>query len=308
MESGETLFLLKSLLAGGIAGMAGKSCVAPLDRVKILLQTQKSEFSHYGITSSLVWIVKTEGIFGLFRGNLVQMIRIFPYGGIQFSTYEFAKKILCKDEESTMSRGHWSKFAAGSLGGVCGITATYPLDTLRARLAFYSKADAEYRSLFSAATTIYHQKEGIFGFYRGLFPSILAIIPQSGLSFYFFELLKGILLWKLEVFRVLDHQKDDDHYHLSIPGKLIAGGLAGALAQSICYPLDVARRRMQMGQGDRLISVLKNTYREHGISKGLYRGMSVNFVRSVPLNAVSFCVYESCKQLFGTSTSLKISL
>lgn len=33
---------------------------------------------------------------------------------------------------------------------------------------------------------------------------------------------------------------------LNIPSKLLAGGLAGAVAQSFSYPLDVTRRRMQL--------------------------------------------------------------
>ncbi len=49
----QTTLTLKSFVAGGVAGMAGKTVVAPLDRVKILLQTQKTEFTHCGITSSL---------------------------------------------------------------------------------------------------------------------------------------------------------------------------------------------------------------------------------------------------------------
>ena len=50
---GKYALALKSLVAGGVAGMAGKTVVAPLDRVKILLQTQKTEFTHCGITSAL---------------------------------------------------------------------------------------------------------------------------------------------------------------------------------------------------------------------------------------------------------------
>lgn len=37
---------------------------------------------------------------------------------------------------------------------------------------------------------------------------------------------------------------------LNIPAKLLAGGLAGAIAQSFSYPLDVTRRRMQLAMMD----------------------------------------------------------
>lgn len=33
---------------------------------------------------------------------------------------------------------------------------------------------------------------------------------------------------------------------LSLPAKLLCGGMAGAVAQSFSYPMDVTRRRMQL--------------------------------------------------------------
>ena len=55
MEEADSSLILKSLLSGGLAGMAGKSFVAPLDRVKILLQTHNEGFKQKGVLSSLGW-------------------------------------------------------------------------------------------------------------------------------------------------------------------------------------------------------------------------------------------------------------
>ena len=41
--------------------------------------------------------------------------------------------------------------------------------------------------------------------------------------------------------------------------------------------------------------------------RGLFRGMSVNYMRAIPMTAISFSIYESMKQLMGLKTSLKIS-
>ena len=114
---------------------------------------------------------------------------------------------------------------------------------------------------------------------------------------------------------------------LTVPAKLLCGGLAGATAQTVSYPLDVARRRMQLGQvrtfmssscavisntcvqveGGGMGRVLVTTYREAGLVRGLFRGMSINYLRAVPMTAVSFSVYESLKQVMGLQTGLKIS-
>ena len=51
---------------------------------------------------------------------------------------------------------------------------------------------------------------------------------------------------------------------------------------------------------------LKLIYREHGIVKGLYRGMSINYIRAIPMTAVSFCTYELMKQMLGLDTGLAI--
>lgn len=53
-----------------------------------------------------------------------------------------------------------------------------------------------------------------------------------------------------------------------------------------------------------LVSTLTLTLREHGVSRGLYRGMSVNYLRAIPMVAVSFSTYELTKQLLGLDTGL----
>jgi len=43
------------------------------------------------------------------------------------------------------------------------------------------------------------------------------------------------------------------------------------------------------------------------LARGLFRGMSVNYLRAVPMTAVSFSVYETMKQAMGLSTGVRIS-
>jgi len=42
--------------------------------------------------------------------------------------------------------------------------------------------------------------------------------------------------------------------------------------------------------------------REDGIRKGLYRGLSVNYIKVTPMVAVSFSTYELMKQVLGLDT------
>ena len=42
--------------------------------------------------------MRDDGVGGLFRGNGVQMLRIFPYGAIQFASYESFKKLFDREQ------------------------------------------------------------------------------------------------------------------------------------------------------------------------------------------------------------------
>ncbi|CAH2007230.1 unnamed protein product [Acanthoscelides obtectus] len=123
----------KNLVCGGIAGMISKTTVAPLDRVKILLQAQSHHHQSHGVTKGLKHIIQKEGFLALYKGNGAQMVRIFPYAASQFTAFEIYKKYLDGIFGQT---SHIDKFVAGAGAGVTAVFLTYPLDTIRARLAF----------------------------------------------------------------------------------------------------------------------------------------------------------------------------
>lgn len=137
--------------------MVAKTTVAPLDRLKILLQGQNSVYKqvgkvHFldfcpkarderfrlrkwlsfpGIASGITKIVSKEGFLSLFQGNGAQMVRIFPYSAIQFTSFEFYKRvvpILFRVDERTHQA---TKFIAGSMAGVTAVIFTFPLDLIR---------------------------------------------------------------------------------------------------------------------------------------------------------------------------------
>lgn len=76
-------YIIRSGLAGGLAGSCAKTLVAPLDRIKILFQTSNPEFIKYrgtfgGFIDAGKRIWKTDGVMGLYQGNSVTLLRIFP--------------------------------------------------------------------------------------------------------------------------------------------------------------------------------------------------------------------------------------
>ncbi|XP_014776178.1 solute carrier family 25 member 16 isoform X1 [Octopus bimaculoides] len=299
----------KTFVAGGIAGCCAKTTVAPLDRVKILLQAHNRHYRHLGVFSSLQHVIHKEGFLGLYKGNGVQMLRIFPYSAIQFGAYEEFKKIL---KSVTNCHTHIVKLTAGSLAGMVALVVTYPLDVVRSRLAFQVKGEHLYVGIVDTMKSIIHLEGGTTALYKGMVPSILGISPYAGLSFTCFEIMKNLCLDYFPDTLGRPCQKTTGGIILILPAKLLCGAWAGVIAQTTAYPLDVVRRRMQLSRmlpeshkyDQGWLRTLLVIYREDGVSNGLFRGLTVNYIRVIPTVAVSFATYETAKQMLGLDTGV----
>jgi len=184
---------------------------------------------------------------------------------------------------------------------------------VRARLAFQITGQHKYDGIVHTMSTIIKQEGGIRALYRGFLPTVMGMIPYAGLSFYSFETLKYLLMTYLPNWTTTRHYSNSGAV-LILPAKLICGGMAGAIAQTIAYPLDVTRRRMQLSMmtpdtkkfSNGWFATFKLILKEHGIVKGLYRGMSINYVRAIPMVSVSFTTYELMKQFLDLDTSVSV--
>ncbi|CAD7088378.1 unnamed protein product [Hermetia illucens] len=307
-------FVLKNLLAGGLAGMCSKTTVAPLDRIKILLQAHSIHYKHLGVFSGLRHIVFKESFFALYKGNGAQMVRIFPYAATQFTAFEIYKKYLAKFDLHLRFVQHSDKFVAGACAGLTAVTLTYPLDTIRARLAFQVTGEHKYTGILHTASEIFRNEGGARALYRGFVPTLMGMVPYAGFSFYSFEMLKFFCMKYIPRYTCNKCERNTGGLVLNVPAKLLCGGFAGAVAQSISYPLDVTRRRMQLAMmnpetakfGMGMFRTLTLIYNENGIIRGLYRGMSINYLRAIPMVAVSFSTYEILKQALQLDTGMKI--
>ncbi|XP_014474485.1 PREDICTED: graves disease carrier protein-like [Dinoponera quadriceps] len=311
-EKGKTPhIILKNLMAGGVAGMCSKTAVAPLDRIKILLQAQHKHYRHLGVFSGLKHIIQSEGFCALYKGNFVQMIRVVPYAAGQFTAYEMYKKHL---GGSFGQHSHIDRFLAGAAGGVTAATITYPLDMIRARLAFLSNGDTIYTGISDVAIKIFRQEGGFRALYRGYLPNVIAMVPYAGLSFYTYEKLKYLCMKRASNYFCSKREANTGGLVLNVFAKLLCGGVAGAVAHTVSYPLDVTKRRMQLAMmhpatykyGSGMWSTMRMIYIEDGVMRGLYRGMTVNFLRSVPFVAVGFTSYEIMRQMLDLDTGMKV--
>lgn len=55
-----------------------------------------------------------------------------------------------------------------------------------------------------------------------------------------------------------------------------------------------------------MVNTIVLIYKENGVFRGLYRGMSINYLRAIPMVAVSFTTYELLKQMLDLDTGMKL--
>lgn len=70
--------------------------------------------------------------------------------------------------------------ALNMFSGISAVSITYPLDIIRARIAFQVTGDHLCIGLTETAGCIIKQ-DGIMGLYRGMTPTLLGMIPYAGL-------------------------------------------------------------------------------------------------------------------------------
>ncbi|CAH1789258.1 unnamed protein product [Owenia fusiformis] len=271
-----------SLLAGSVAGAVAKTTIAPLDRTKINFQVNNKPYSLHAAFRFQFRTIKNEGLLKLWRGNTATVARIVPYAAIQYASHEQWKQLLMVNNERVLPPGR--RFIAGSLAGVTSVTFTYPLDMVRARMAVTLKN--RYTNLPDAFVKIYRE-EGVRTMYRGFSPTILGIIPYAGVSFFTYETLKK------------RHAAESGNRSPSPLERLCYGAIAGLLGQTSSYPLDIARRRMQTagvtGRSADYTSIAKTimlVYKHEGIKGGLYKGLSMNWIKGPIAVGTSFATFD----------------
>ena len=89
---------LGHLMTGSIASTVARTCTCPLERLRILQQTNVYSSSD-SILTSLSKMYRLEGISGLFRGNFINCAIQAPFSALEFYGYEFFKNNLYPEIE-----------------------------------------------------------------------------------------------------------------------------------------------------------------------------------------------------------------
>ncbi|KAA8525445.1 hypothetical protein F0562_007288 [Nyssa sinensis] len=121
----------RRLISGAIAGAVSRTAVAPLETVRTHLMVGSSGHSTSEVFHN---IMKTDGWKGLFRGNLVNVIRVAPSKAIELFAYDTVNKNLSPKPGEQPKLPIPASLVAGACAGVSSTLVTYPLELLKTRL------------------------------------------------------------------------------------------------------------------------------------------------------------------------------
>ena len=287
----------RMMLAGGVAGATAKTVVAPLERIKMLLQVHRMtavapNTKSPGLLKMAKEILMVDGPAGFWKGNVANVVRIIPTKGILFACNDQFRVLFKVDPQNP---NPLRLIGCGSAAGMTSTLLTYPLDLVRSRLMMMSAGAGagsaqQYKGIIDCFAKTY-RGEGIRGLYGGLGPTMMGIIPYAGVSFAAFDTMKVFM-------------PKDEHNNVATSYKLLCGAFAGFLSQSASYPIDTVRRRMQL-QGSlggkkiysSAIQCATTIFKNEGVAS-FYLGLSANLLRAAPNTAIQFTAYEQiCKWL-----------
>jgi len=298
MPSDTVISFAKDFLAGGISAAISKTAVAPIERIKLLLQVQHASqqmaaSQHYkGIVDCIVRIPKEQGFLSFWRGNLANVIRYFPTQALNFAFKDKYKKVFLDgvDKRTQFWRYFAGNLASGGAAGATSLCFVYPLDFARTRLAAdVGKAGAErqFKGLGDCLVKI-TKTDGIKGLYQGFGVSVQGIIIYRAAYFGVYDTAKGML-------------PDPKNTHIFISW-MIAQSVT-AVAGFASYPFDTVRRRMMMQSGRKGADIMysgtidcwKKIMRDEG-GKAFFKGAWSNVLRGMG-GAFVLVLYDELKKV-----------
>ncbi|KAH9608539.1 hypothetical protein KSS87_023079 [Heliosperma pusillum] len=294
----------RDLMAGAIMGGVVHTIVAPIERAKLLLQTQHSNFAiltgkhpkFKGMFDCIFRTVRDEGFLSLWRDGMSLKGRII---GKDLPIFTLARLDLYRDvlknddDGPPIMSGTAANFFAGAAAGCSTLVLVYPLDIAHTRLAAdIGKADArQFRGIYHFMTSVY-RVEGLHGLYRGLPASFHGMVVHRGIYFGGFDTIKEILT-------------KESNLELALWKRWVAAQVVTTTAGLLSYPFDTVRRRMMMQSGlekpmyNDTLDCWKTIYRTEGFPS-FYRGAVSNMFRSTGAAAI-LVLYDEVRKFMHWS-------
>jgi solute carrier family 25 (adenine nucleotide translocator) protein 4/5/6/31 len=281
---GKDANLLVDFAAGGISGAVSKTITAPIERVKLIIQTQDAnpkivsgEVPRYTCIGNCFSRVKSEQGMGAFwRGNGTNCIRYFPTQAFNLAFKDTIKSMFPKYNPKTE---FWPFFgvnlASGGLAGAGSLCFVYPLDYARTRLASdVGSGKKTFEGLGDCLKKTAQGPKGVLSLFNGFGISVAGIIPYRGVQFGLNDTLKGLNPFDKEV------------SFIGIASKWACAQFSVIMSGFVTYPFDTVRRRLQMESEkkveDRMYKGAAHCFQKVATDEGmnaLFKGAGANVLR-----------------------------
>ncbi|KAG9010669.1 hypothetical protein FRB94_010146 [Tulasnella sp. JGI-2019a] len=300
IPSKETLNPVVDFAAGTFGGMAGLLVGHPLDTVKVRFQTPEIALKYTGGTFHAVrTIFIEERIRGLYKGIASPLAGTAFLNGTVFASYGFFMRLQGGTVSDAPSLAQVALAGAGS--GIVASLVTTPTDLVKIRQQLMLSATGlpSTRQVVSSIL----RTDGFRGLYRGI---TVTCVRDCGYGVYFAtyegtcRLFKALKSPDRDVIDVnhssLIQEVEAFESSLSWSELMVSGGLAGVAGWGCTFPLDVVKSQVQAytgrGRHPGVISLLKGAYQRSGL-RGVFAGLTPTLLRAVPVNMVTFFVFES---------------
>ncbi|CAM6101854.1 unnamed protein product [Calypogeia fissa] len=185
------------------------------------------------------------------------------------------------------------EFIAGGVGGIAGVVAGHPLDTVRIRLQQPRVVPSLAPTTCMGLLRHIAKTEGPLALYKGMTSPLSTIAFQNAVAFQTYAAFSRAL------------QGNQTNEPLSLDKVALAGVGAGTLQTLILTPVDLIKIRLQLltirvpsrqpVSAPGPVDVMRDILRRDGI-RGLYRGLGITVLRDAPSHAVYFGTYEFTRE------------
>ncbi|CAI5444746.1 unnamed protein product [Caenorhabditis angaria] len=266
---------------GSVAGACGATAVYPIDLVKTRMQNQRTgsfvgEVMYKNSLDCFKKVVKFEGLLGLYRGLLPQIVGVAPEKAIKLTMNDYMRDKFTSDGKIPL----YGEIIAGATGGMCQVVFTNPLEIVKIRLQTAGEVQGAGKKI-GVFTVL--KELGFLGLYKGSRACFLRDIPFSAIYFPAYAHAKLATA---------------DADGINSPGSLFCSAfIAGVPAAGLVTPADVIKTRLQVaakaGQTtyNGVIDCARKLLKEEGAA-AFWKGTAARVCRSSPQFAVTLLTYE----------------
>ncbi|XP_066237287.1 mitochondrial thiamine pyrophosphate carrier isoform X1 [Saccopteryx leptura] len=301
---GRNISNFEAAVAGSVSGLVTRLLISPLDVIKIRFQLQIERLSrsdpnakYHGILQAGRQILQEEGPTAFWKGHIPAQLLSVGYGAVQFLSFEILTEVVHRASVHD-ARDFSVHFVCGGLSACMATLTVHPVDVLRTRFAAQGEPRV-YKTLRDAVATMY-RTEGPLVFYKGLNPTLIAIFPYAGFQFSFYNSLQRVCEWVMPA----EGKKNGNLKNL------LCGSGAGVISKTLTYPLDLFKKRLQVGGFEQarvtfgqvrsyqgLLDCARQVLREEGM-RGFFKGLSPSLLKAAFSTGLVFFWYEFFCNLF----------